>query len=154
MGLCAGLFDCSAGLCGVLRGSTGFSEGSDPMLLTLRNCWIKYLERPLKNSRNSEYLEPHHYSRAIFEGDSFFFCVVTPSRRLHKTQPLQARFPLPRRVVLRSQKEREGFGVDNRLRRGGVDGRKRKKGCSNKGGQKFSAAGRQRSPLNISRTSS
>ena len=29
----------SAGLCGGLQGSTGFSEGSDPTLVTLGNCW-------------------------------------------------------------------------------------------------------------------
>ena len=46
-GLCGGLSEGSAGslrgFCGVLRGSAGFSEvfgGSDPMLVTLRNCWI------------------------------------------------------------------------------------------------------------------
>ena len=49
-GLCGGLSEGSAGslrgfcgvLCGVLRGSAGFSEGfgsSDPMLVTLGNCW-------------------------------------------------------------------------------------------------------------------
>ena len=36
-GLCGVLFVASAGLCGVLRGSTGFSEGSDNMLVTLVN---------------------------------------------------------------------------------------------------------------------
>ena len=29
----------SAGLCGALGGSTGFSEGNDPMLVTLGSCW-------------------------------------------------------------------------------------------------------------------
>ena len=43
-GLCAtgGLFQGSAGLCRLLRasaGSTGFSAGSDPMLVMLANCW-------------------------------------------------------------------------------------------------------------------
>ena len=37
-GLCVGLFGGSAGVCGVLRWSKGFSEGSDPMILNLRNC--------------------------------------------------------------------------------------------------------------------
>ena len=39
------------GLCGVLRGSAGFSQGfsrffrgSEPMLVTLRNCWIGFLQ--------------------------------------------------------------------------------------------------------------
>ena len=36
-GLCEGLFESSQR---VLRGSTGFSEGSDRMLVTLQNCWI------------------------------------------------------------------------------------------------------------------
>ena len=42
-GLCGGLSDGSAGVSQrVLRGSAGFSEvfrGSDPMLVTLGNCW-------------------------------------------------------------------------------------------------------------------
>ena len=41
-GLCGGLSEGSAGLSGVLRGSAGFSggfRGSDPMLVTLGNCW-------------------------------------------------------------------------------------------------------------------
>ena len=33
--LCGALFEGSAGLRGALRGSAGFSEGSDPMLVTL-----------------------------------------------------------------------------------------------------------------------
>ena len=37
-GLCGGLFEGSAGS---LRGSAGFSEGSDPILVTLGNCWKK-----------------------------------------------------------------------------------------------------------------
>ena len=28
------------GLCGTLRGSAGYSEGNDPILVTLGNCWI------------------------------------------------------------------------------------------------------------------
>ena len=50
-GLCEGLFEGSAGLCGFLRGSMGFSEGSDPMLVTLRNCWIL---KPLKTLTSSK----------------------------------------------------------------------------------------------------
>ena len=38
-GLCGGPFEGSAWLSGVLRGSMGISVGSDPMLVTLRNCW-------------------------------------------------------------------------------------------------------------------
>ena len=41
-GLCGGLSRVlrgSAGLRGVLQWSTGVSEGSDPMLVTLRTCW-------------------------------------------------------------------------------------------------------------------
>ena len=56
-GLCGGLSEGSAGslrgfcggLCGVLRGSAGFSEvfgGSDPMLVTLRNCWNPFTKPP------------------------------------------------------------------------------------------------------------
>ena len=44
-GLCRGLFEGSAG---GLRGSAGLSEGSDPILLTLGNCW----------NRNAAGLEP------------------------------------------------------------------------------------------------
>ena len=36
-GLCGGISEGPAGLCGVLRGSTEVSEGSDPMLVTLGN---------------------------------------------------------------------------------------------------------------------
>ena len=54
-GLCRGLSEGSAGvsprvlrgLCGALRGSAGFSEGfggSDPMLVTLGNCWSFFLQ--------------------------------------------------------------------------------------------------------------
>ena len=35
-----GLFEGSVGLCGVLQQSMGFSGGSDPTLVTLRNCWM------------------------------------------------------------------------------------------------------------------
>ena len=41
-GLCGVLFEGSGGSarpCGVLWGSTRFSEGIDPMLVTLQNCW-------------------------------------------------------------------------------------------------------------------
>ena len=40
-GVCGGLFEGSAGSpqgCGTLRGSVEFSEGSDPILVTLGNC--------------------------------------------------------------------------------------------------------------------
>ena len=43
-GLCGGLFEGSAGSprgSAGLRGSAGFSEGSDPMLVTLGNCWSR-----------------------------------------------------------------------------------------------------------------
>ena len=40
-GLCG-----SAALSGVLQGSTGFSEGSGPMLATLRSCWSDHYGVP------------------------------------------------------------------------------------------------------------
>ena len=48
-GLCGDLSEGSAGLCGVLRGSATFSGvfgGSDPMLVTLANCWIQWVKLP------------------------------------------------------------------------------------------------------------
>ena len=34
------------GSCGALRGSAGFSEEGDPMLVTLGNCWSIGLQGP------------------------------------------------------------------------------------------------------------
>ena len=49
-GLCGGLFEASARLCG----ATGFSEGSDPMLVTpLRNYWSTAGPGISSNSPNS-----------------------------------------------------------------------------------------------------
>ena len=64
----------------------------------------------------------------------FFPGGATSSRTVPKTQPLQVAFALRERVDLRSQK-REGFGEENCLGKGGADrAKKRKKGCTKKGG--------------------